>query len=178
MRSSASRAKTRTLCAWQPFVTHCFVPVMRSSAARVRMRRGVRARAGLGERERRQLVALGQRRHEALGLLARAVGRDRQRPGARVDGEGDPEAGVAARDLLDDEDVGEEVRARAAELLGHADAHEPELAELVGDLAREAPLAVPVGGARCDDLVGEAPCEVADLPLLVGEVVEHQRARR
>ena len=53
---------------------------------------------------------------------------------------------------------------------------QPELAELVGDLAREALLAVPVGGAWGDDLVGEPAREVADLALLVGEVLEHQRA--
>ena len=37
-------------------------------------------------------------------------------------------------------------------------------------------LAVPCGGLRRDDLVGEAPGELADVALLVGEVVQaHQR---
>ena len=55
--------------------------------------------------------------------------------------------------------VGEEVRARAAVLLGHAHAHQPELAQLREDLAREAVLAVPRRRVRRDLLVGEAPRE-------------------
>ena len=101
---------------------------------------------------------------------------DRQRARARVDGDRDAEAGVRARELLEDEAVAEEVGARAAVRLGDADAHEAELAEV-----RRGPPC----GKRCsrsqaaacgrDLLVGEAPGERADLALVVGELVEAHR---
>ena len=87
-----------------------------------------------------------------------------------------PDAGVRARELLHHEHVGEVVRAGAAVGLGHADAHQPELAELVEELAREVVLVVPAGRVRGDLLVGEALGEVADLPLLVGQLVQAHRA--
>ena len=63
---------------------HCLAPVMRPSAARVRMAPASEPRAGLGQRERGQLLAGGQRR-DALGdLLVAAVVEDRQRARARV----------------------------------------------------------------------------------------------
>ena len=116
-------------------------------------------------------MALRQRRHEALDLLGRPVGEDRQRAGARVDGEGHAGAGVGAGDLLEDEHVAEEVGACAAGRLGHADAHQPELAELGEHVPGEAVLAVPLGGARRDHLVGEATRQLADLALLVAQLV-------
>ena len=70
--------------------------------------------------------------------------------GARVDGDRDADARVAARELLEHEHVGEEVGAGAAVLLGHADAHQPELGELGEELAREAVLAIPLGRVRLD----------------------------
>ena len=97
-------------------------------------RAGVTPAAGLGEGEGGDLVALGERRHEALDLLGRAVVEDRQRARARVHGDRDADAGVATRELLENEDVAQEVRARAAVLGRHADPHEPELALLVGQL--------------------------------------------
>ena len=47
-----------------------------------------------------------------------------------MDGDGHADARVGARELLEHEDVREEVGARAAVLLRHADAHQPELAQL------------------------------------------------
>ena len=158
--------------ACEPLVIHCFVPVMRSLVVRAgEHRAGVAAAARLGEREGGELVALGERRDQALALLVGAVGEDRQRAGAGVHGERHAHAGVGAGELLEDEHVGEEVGAGAAVLVGHADAHQPELAELGEDLLGEAVLAVPLGGARGDDLVGEAPGQLADLALLVGQLV-------
>ena len=84
--------------------------------------------------------------------------------------------GVRARELLEHEDVGEEVGAGAAELLGHADAHQPELGELSVELDREAVLAVPGGGVRLDLRLRELTRERLDLPLLGGEGEVHRRA--
>ena len=90
-----------------------------------------------------------------------------------MDGDGDADAGVGARELLEHEDVRDEVRSGAAELLGDADAHQAELAELREELAGEAVLAVPLGCVRRDlglrDLAGER----LDLALLVGEGEVH-----
>src|SRR6185295_15312181 len=123
------------------------------------------------------LVALGQRRDEPADLLGRAVGQQRQRARARVDSDGDSDPGIGARELLEHEHVGEEVGAGAAVLLGHADAHEPQLAEVLEDRLGEAVLAVPRPGVRGDLLVGEAPRQVADLALLVGQLVQAHRLR-
>src|SRR4051812_1004045 len=134
-------------------------------------RAGVAAAAGLREREGGDLVALGEGWDEALDLLPGAVGDDRQRARARVDGERDAHAGVGAGELLEDEDVAEEVGAGAADVLRDADAHEAELAELGEDVLGEAVLAVPLGRVRRDDLVGEPRGQRADLVLLVGQLV-------
>ena len=90
-------------------------------------RPGVRARARLGQGEGAELVALGERGHEPRDLVGRAVLDDRQRPRARVHGDGDAEPRVGARELLEHEAVGQEVGARAAVLGRHADAEQPEL---------------------------------------------------
>src|SRR5205823_3199246 len=82
------------------------------------------------------------------------------------------------RELLEHEHVGEEVGARAALLRGHADAHEPELAELGEQLAREEVLAIPLRRARRDALVGEAPRERPDLLLLRRQLVQAHAATR
>src|SRR3954447_8502780 len=119
--------------------------------------RRVRARAGLGQRERADLLAGGQRMD-----VRRAVFEQRQRARAGVDGDGDADARVGARELLQHEDVAQEVRPRTALRLGHADAHEPEPAELGEQLARERVLAVPARRVRGDPLVGEPAREVAD----------------
>src|SRR5258706_103669 len=81
--------------------------------------------------------APGERRHEARALLLGPEGEDRQRCRARVHGDGDTDAGVGARELLQHEDVAEEVGAGAAVFVGDAGPHEPELGELREDLARK-----------------------------------------
>ena len=86
-----------------------------------------------------------------------------------MDGDRHADAGIRARQLLEDEDVGEEVRARPAVLLQDADAHQPELAELREEIAREAVLAVPLRGVRLDLRPGELPRQRLDLALLLAE---------
>ena len=134
-------------------------------------RAGVAAAPRLGQRERRELVALGERRHEPLDLLVRAVREDRQRARAGVHGDGDPDAGVSPRELLEHQDVAEEVGAGATDLVGDADAHQAELAELGEHVPGKDVLAIPLRRPRGDDVVGEARGELADLALLVGELV-------
>ena len=123
---------------------HCLAPVIfvvgRARAHRARVRAGAR----LGQRERGELLAGGEPRHVLGDLLRRAVVEDRQRAGARVHGDGHADAGVGARELLEHEHVGEEVRARAAVLLRHAHAHQAELAELGEQVAREVVVAIPL----------------------------------
>jgi len=92
-------------------------------------------------------------------------------PAPVVHGEGHTDAGVRAAELLEDEDVAEEVGPRPADAVGDADAHQAELAELLEDGFGEAVLAVPGRRVRRDLLVGEAPGELADLALLVGQLV-------
>ena len=72
-------------------------------------------------------------------------------------GDGDPDACVAARELLEHEDVGEEVGAGPAVGLRHADAHQPECGELAEELPRKAVVAVPLGGVRLDLRLRELP---------------------
>src|SRR5205814_4780719 len=136
---------------------------------------GVAARARRRQRERGQLVSLRERRDEALALLLGAVGDDRQLARAGVHRERDAGAGVAAGHLLDDEDVGDEVGARAAELRRDADTHQPQLAELLEDGLGKRVLAVPGRCLRRDDVVAEARSELADLALLVAELVQAHR---
>ena len=123
----------------------------RSRSQRARVGAG----AGLGERERPELLATRKRWHEPLALLVRAEREDRQRRRARVDRHRHPHTRIRARELLEHEDVGEEVRAGAAVLLGHAHAHEPELRELRQELVGEAMLAVPAGCVRGDLGLGQ-----------------------
>ena len=154
MRSS-SRAKTRNVEAYEPLVIHCLVPVMRPSARACasRSRRSPsRPRSARTRRSPRRRRARARTREpcassgsvHALVCTATVT----------------PTPGVGARELLEHEHVGEEVGARAAVLLGHADAHQPELAELREHLAREACARGP-SAAACgrDLLVGEAARE-------------------
>jgi hypothetical protein len=87
--------------------------------------------------------------------------------------DGDADAGVRARELLEDEDVREEVGAGAAVLLGHAHAHQPELGEPSEELPREAVFPVPRSRVRRDLGLGELPREGLDRLLLVGEPELH-----
>ena len=139
-------------------------------AQRARVRSGL----GLGERERAEMLAARERRHEARPLLVGAEREERQRHRTRVHGDRHADAGVRARELLEHEDVREEVRARTPVLLGDARSHQAELGELREELAREAVVAIPLGGVRLDLLAGEFARERLDLALLRAEVEIHE----
>src|SRR5581483_8342240 len=109
-------------------------------------------------------------------LLLRAEGEDRQRGSARVHGDGDADASVGPRQLLEPEDVGEEVGPGATVLLGHTGAHQPELAQLREQVAREAVLAVPRSRVGRDLRLGDLPRHDLDLPLLGAESEVHRRS--
>ena len=135
-------------------------------------RGGIRAGAGLRQRERADLLAGRQRRH-----VGRAVLEQRQRARARVHRHRHADTRVTARQLLQDQHVGEEVRARPAVLLGDADAHEPQVAEGGEDVGGKRVVPVPLGGVRHDLLVREPPRQRADLLLLGGQLA-HAATRR
>ncbi len=83
-------------------------------------------------------------------------------------------AGIRARELLEHEHVREEVRPRAAVLLGHTDTHEPELGELRVEVVGEAVLTIPRTCVRDDLRLGEVPGERPDR-LLIGRELEVHR---
>ncbi len=87
--------------------------------------------------------------------------------------DGHPHARVRPGELLEHEDVGEEVGARAAVLLGNAHTHQPELGELRVELVGKTVLAVPRGRVRDDLGLGQLPRETLDLPLIRGELEVH-----
>jgi hypothetical protein len=91
-----------------------------------------------------------------------------------VNRDGDTDAGVAPRELLEHDGVGEEVGARAAVLLRDADSHQAQLGEFAEELAREAMLAIPLGRVRLDLGPDEVPRERLDLLLLRRELEVHQ----
>ncbi len=175
--SGSVRAKTRNVPAWPPFVIHCFAPSIRqpspSLTAAVRSAPASEPEPDSVSANAPSTAPEASGGHEALLLRVRAEGEDRQRRGARVDGDGHADAGVRARELLEHEHVGEEVRARAAVLLGHAHAHQPELAELRDHLGREAVLAVPGGRVGNDLRLGERAGDLLDLALLGAEREVH-----
>ena len=121
------------------------------------------------------MLAASERRNEAGALLVRPEREKWERGGARVHRDRHADTGIRARELLEHENVGEEVRARSAVLLGHADAQKPQLGELRDQLVREAVLAVPVGGIRRDLRLGELARERSDR-LLVGTQLEVHRS--
>ena len=78
------------------------------------------------------------------------------------------DGGVAARQLLHHERVGERIGAGAAVGVGHGDAEQAELGHPGVDLGREA-LGL-VGRQRADDLVGKAPRLRPDLEVRLGQL--------
>ena len=89
-------------------------------------------------------------------------------------GDGDPDAGIPPRELLDHQHVGEEVGPRSAVLLRDADAHQPELRELRIELAREVVLAIPLGRVRFDLCAHKVASQRLDLLLFGRELEIHQ----
>ena len=127
----------------------------------------VGAGAGLGQRERADLLAARERRDElaasaprcrtaAIGSVAALVCTATVTP-----------IPASAREISSSTSMYETKSAPAPpQLLGDADAHEPQLGELGDELVREAVLAVPRGGVRRDLGVGELARDRLDLALL------------
>ena len=106
---------------------------------------------------------------------SRAEQEDRHRPERGVCGERDRDRRVDARELLDRDRVGERVAARAAELLGERDAHQPELGHLRDELVGKPALAVELLGDGRDAIDGERAHGVAEELVLGREVEIHAR---
>ena len=139
-------------------------------------RSGVRSGIGLGECEGPDHAPGGEIGDESALLLVGPEGEDRERRGARVHGDGDADSRIRAGELLEHEDVREKVGAGTSELLGHADAHQPELAQLGEHLPREGVPAIPAGRVWRDLGVRELTGESLDGALLGGEREVHQAA--
>ena len=152
------------------FVIHCFVPrtCQPSSVASADVTSAPASdpAPGLGEREAADPSPRASGGTKRAICVVGAERENRQRARGRVHGDGDADAGVGARELLEHEDVRHEVGAAPAVLLRHADAEQPELAEPVEQLAREAVRAIPLGGVRLDLGGGELARERLDLALL------------
>ena len=84
-----------------------------------------------------------------------------------------PDAGIRARQLLEHQDVGEEVRARSAVFLRDARAHQPQLGKLAEQLARKVMVTIPLGRVRIDLGVRKIARERLDLPLVLRKVEVH-----
>ena len=162
--------------AWLPFVTHCFVPpiVQPSASGVAAVRSEPASEPESGSVSANAHLPAREGRHEARALLLGAEGQDRQRRGARVHGDCHADPRVGARELLEHEDVREEVRARTAVLLRHADAHQPKRGEPRVELPREGVLPVPLGRVRLDLGLGELAREGLDLALLRAQVEIHR----
>jgi len=140
---------------------------------------GRRAGVGLGDRHRHRGLAGHDRRQQAGPLLRRAEEVDDARR-ARVGLEHlEGRRLVGLGELLDDDERVEQVEARAAVLLGQADAEEPELGQappLVG--ADERAVAVPLDGERRVDVTTDPRGEVAQVDLMLFELEGDHRPRQ
>jgi hypothetical protein len=121
-------------------------------AAGLRLRQPERPRGPLARRDRRQEPAPLRLRAEAGDGLAHHV-RHRRDHGRGAVGGGE---------LHEREGVGHRARAGAAVRLGHVHGEQPQLAEAVHELAREAGAPVVLGGDRRDPFAREATGGVLD----------------
>ena len=124
---------------------------------------------GLGERERTAPFSRGHGGEPAPLLFLRAVRHDHG--GRHGVGVHDPrEAHPAVGQLLNDADVGQQVEAEAAVLLGDGDAEEAERAHLLDDLLGKCVGALEIGRHGDDLALHETPDGLDDLrpDILVG----------
>ena len=135
--SGSVRAKKRKVPAFSAVEMNCFAPEIRqppsSGVAGVRIAPASEPASDSVSANAPMQLAVRERRHEAGALLLRPEAQERQRHRARVDRDRHADARVAARELLEHDDVRDEVGARAAVLLRHADAHQSQLGELRED---------------------------------------------
>ena len=142
---------------------------------------GVGADAGLGQPERRELLAPRLRDEPALALLLGPPLEERQRVEPDVDALDDTERGVGTLELLAQDREAEVVHPGAAVGLRDRRAEEPELAHPREDLAMDLALLVPLADVRQDLGLGEGADALLDEAVLVGQgEVDHapHRTRR
>src|SRR5690606_24630992 len=127
----------------------------------------------LGQRERADLLALGDLAHVLLLLRLGAVGQDAVAEQRVVDRHDGGARGVGRGDLDHGQHVGHRVHARAAVLGRHLDAHQSVLAEHPDVVEWELAGAVVVFGTGGDHLLADATRHVLDHQLLFGETEIH-----
>ena len=133
-------------------------------------RRDIRARLGLRQRERDQLLARRETRQPAFLLLLGAGEDDRQRS-ELLHGEDQAARGAGATDLLDGDAERQELATEPAEALGERQRQDVMRSEQRAHVLRELGGPVDLGGARRDLLVGQDAHGVAQHRLLVGQSV-------
>ena len=158
-------------------VMNCLAPLIThspaSSLARVRTLPASEPASGsVSPNAPRILPAVSPGIHSVL-LLLRAEQVDRLGAERRVRAQGDGHRGVDPGELLDDERVGQRVRARAAVLLRERDAHQPEVAELAHDLVGERLRAVQLLGDRRHLGRGEVAHRPAQQLVIIRQVEVH-----
>ena len=172
------RANTRNVPAYEPFVIHCFEPLSTPAVA-------VRGRGG-AQRAASSPSSGSVSAKRADRLAARQRGTKRVRcssvPNARIGSVAalvctatvTPTPASPRESSSEHEDVREEVGPRTAVLLGHADAHQAERAELREELGREPVLAVPGGRVGNDLGLDDLARERLDLALVLAEREVHR----
>ena len=161
---SSVRAASATMPARSPLVTHTLVPLTTysspSRAARHEMLR-VSLPASGSESDRRAAELAGGHRGSQRCFCSSVPWCHDQRGahGVGVDDAG--EAHPPVGQLLDDADVGEQVEAEAAVLLGDRDAEQAELPHLLDDRGGELVGVLELGGDR-DDLAGDEAADGLD----------------
>ena len=138
-------------------------------------RTGVGAGLGLGEAEAGEGAAGDEVGQEALLLLLGAVGEDRVDAEADARRQRDADRLVDAAELLDGDAEAREVAglARAAVLLRHDEAEQPEVAHLRHEVGREVGGGVPLGDVGRDLLLGEVADDHPEVLVVLAEL-EHR----
>ncbi len=150
--------------------------VLVAVAPRRRAHRGrVGARAGLGERVGAEPFAAREPRQVARLLLVGAGELQAERA-ELLHREDEPARRADLRHLFDRDEREQRARAEAAVLLVEEEAEDVVLAEELDDVPRKLVRLVDLRRARRDPLARERPDEVADLALLVGQLIPGHRA--
>src|SRR5262245_1479338 len=136
--------------------------------------RSVGTGSGLGQSPRANLFASGQRRDVFFALLLAAVLINVIRAERIVRGEGQADRAVDARDLFDYRGVFHIPHPRAAVFFGKEHAHQPKLAHLCENLARQTLGLVPLHHMRFDLRFGKFTNRTFDLQLLIGQIKSHR----
>ena len=133
-------------------------------------RAGVASRLTLREAEGPELPAHRQVGNVAPLLFLVSEKKNGQGAKRRVRRQREGRRGAGVRDFLQGDDVGEEVGASAAVLLGHGDAQEPQRRHFCHGLEGKAAFFVDLSGKGSNFLSREVPDHVAKERLIFGEV--------